>query len=130
MRPPESQTTPTKGNIQNKIDQLEELVVALMNKLNTPQQSEEVHATLESTHEPATQSRLHVRDLRLSESDTSVEQALSDTFGRMTVQNKEIKYVDSGHWTAILDGVSFTNSFGLAYFSTPRQKFPSIIFRP
>jgi hypothetical protein len=30
---------------------------------------------------------------------------LSSTFGRISITNSEINYVESAHWTAILDGV-------------------------
>jgi hypothetical protein len=41
-------------------------------------------------------------------SDTD-DSKLSETIGKISLDNAETKYVDSAHWTAILDGVSTSN---------------------
>lgn len=39
--------------------------------------------------------------------DQPPAEALTETFGRITLENAEAKYVDSTHWSAILDGVCY-----------------------
>ncbi|KAF4536106.1 uncharacterized protein LTHEOB_1867 [Lasiodiplodia theobromae] len=63
--------------IQARITQLENLVVTLMNAAPTPPKS-------------------------LSPLDT----ALSDSFGRISLENDETTYVSGDHWLAILDGIT------------------------
>ncbi|KAF4625058.1 hypothetical protein G7Y89_g13112 [Cudoniella acicularis] len=94
---------PSTG-IQNKINQLEGLVVSLMASLNS-KQSDEVetggNAFLRKPEVAFTEDQVNV-----SGTESDVQSKLSDTFGRISLENAEMKYVDGAHWTAILDGIA------------------------
>ncbi|KAH8683132.1 hypothetical protein BGZ60DRAFT_212877 [Tricladium varicosporioides] len=86
------------NNIQNKINQLEGLVVSLMGTLNSRQ-----------TDSPKIASEQIISPdypILGPKDDQPPAEALAETFGRITLENAEAKYVDSTHWSAILDGIA------------------------
>lgn len=64
--------------MQDRITQLESLVRTLMNNTIATRPTDQI------ARDPA---------------------QLSDDFGRISLENTETSYVESAHWTAILDGV-------------------------
>lgn len=90
------------SNIQNKISQLEDMVVSLMAKVLA---SKGVQQPPELKNDTKEKMQLEVMEF---ESDNP--ESLADNFGRITLENTGTKYVDNAHWTAILDGVSVLSS--------------------
>ena len=76
-----------------------------MGTLNASKQTEQQRvASVETTSPSASQKSVLTPQ---SDADDQLDQIkLSETSGRMTLENAETKYVHSSHWTAILDGVS------------------------
>jgi hypothetical protein len=62
------------ANIQDRLGQLEKLVMDTLSAAKPSNPSEDVSQ-------------------------------LASSFGRMSIKNSEVRYVESAHWTAILDGV-------------------------
>ncbi|GME31802.1 uncharacterized protein LTHEOB_1867 [Neofusicoccum parvum] len=70
--------------MQDRINQLEGLVVTLMNSVN-----------VKPSPTPALPTALNAQDTELS-----------DSFGRISLENDETRYVSGDHWIAILDGIA------------------------
>ena len=96
----------TSTNVQDRVKQLEEVVVSLMVKLNASNQVR-VAEDQAKENEAVTQalSRLQGEQGDTTLSD-SYQPSLSDTFGRISLENRETSYVGSAHWTAILDSIA------------------------
>ncbi|CAG8982226.1 hypothetical protein HYALB_00014052 [Hymenoscyphus albidus] len=92
-----SQST-QNSQIQNKISQLEELVVSLMGSLNATKAVQPPPNSIEPTGE--------IERSGSAETHVLNQESLADNFGRITLENAGTKYVDNTHWTAILDGIS------------------------
>lgn len=91
------QSTPSK--IQDRINQLEKLVISLMNTLKTKESESKIESP-----EPASKFLLGA-ETRPTNFEAHSQTPLADTFGRISLENAETSYVGSAHWMAILDGV-------------------------
>ncbi|KAK9433076.1 fungal-specific transcription factor domain-containing protein [Lipomyces doorenjongii] len=91
-------------SIHDRIGQLESLVISLMSNANVAKstyvQSNETHS---STNFLSLVNEHEVDGDKLSEDPPS---QFSDSFGRISLENSETTYVESAHWTAILDGIA------------------------
>jgi hypothetical protein len=99
---------PSRGNhsnIQNKVNQLEELVVSLMGALNGSKEAE-LPQFAPASLAPTTAIYKEQVSVRPTSARDFEDENLAVSFGRMTVEDAATKYVDSAHWTAILQGVS------------------------
>lgn len=85
--------------MQERIGQLEKLVVSFM-KTTKPANDINV-ATNGLSKIPRSNDAQDVSE--------TAESQLSDSFGRISLENAETTYVESAHWTAILDGVRHLN---------------------
>lgn len=95
------------AGIQDRIDQLERLVISLMSALNAAKSTDPISTDPISTETHGLQKLSssvaeHEVDGNMLPQDPSL---LSDSFGRISLENAETSYVESAHWTAILDGV-------------------------
>ena len=95
--PPQSST-----NLQDRVNQLEEIVVNLMVKFNA---SSQVGGAKETEVVPQAVTWLQGEQAGNGLAD-SCQPAMSDTFGRISLENHETSYVSSAHWTAILDSIA------------------------
>lgn len=94
-------------SIQDRISQLEGLVISLMSTINAKESSLETGypgKSLTSTNENQTEA---------TKQEAEPQNRLPDTFGRISLENAETSYVGSAHWIAILDGVC--TSFHIAF---------------
>jgi hypothetical protein len=74
-----------------------------MSTLNANKQAEQQRAaSVEST----SSGYVAIKEQISSPQSDAEDSNLTDTFGKISLDNAETKYVDSAHWTAILDGVS------------------------
>ena len=89
-------------NLQERINQLEEIVVSLMVRFNA---SSQVGAAKETEVTPQATTWFQAEQARNGLVD-SCQPSLSDTFGRISLENHETSYVGSAHWTAILDSIT------------------------
>lgn len=95
------------SGISTKINQLEQLVVSLMKTLDTTKQAEQQRAaSVETTSSGNTGPIESQEPVSSPISNADDESNLEETFGRIALENSETKFVNSVHWTAILDGVS------------------------
>jgi hypothetical protein len=77
-------------NLPDRISQIEDLVTALMNSANKPPENQITPDPVpEKTAEPHAQNGIPI----------------TDNFGRISLEKSETTYVESTHWTAILDEV-------------------------
>ncbi|KAG9239362.1 hypothetical protein BJ875DRAFT_188438 [Amylocarpus encephaloides] len=91
------------GNIQNKINQLEGLVISLMSSLNASKGADSKSSDIETAVPPK---RVNESIHASGNLEKLEEGKLSDTFGRITLEKARTTYVDSNHWTSVLDGIS------------------------
>lgn len=83
--------------MQNRIGQLEKLVVELMgNMKESTASSSNSMASVDTTSPPADFTHVDY---------TEDATQLDDRFGRISLGNSGTKYVENDHWSAILDGV-------------------------
>ncbi|KAK9244839.1 fungal-specific transcription factor domain-containing protein [Lipomyces tetrasporus] len=90
------------ASIQDRIGQLERLVISLMN-LNAAKPTDQIPANAHGSSKlssPVTENGVNGNALPQDPSQ------LSDSFGRISLENSETSYVESAHWTAILDGIA------------------------
>ena len=93
-------------NVQERVKQLEEVVVSLMVKLNASNQvgpAQDYAKENEVVRQALTRLQGEQAKMTLSE---SYQSSMSDTFGRISLENHETSYVGSAHWTAILDSIA------------------------
>ena len=107
----QSQLRPaSSASIQDRIGQLESLVISLMSTLNvatpTYQLSTETHGS------PEFSSSVNEHEVDWNKLPEDLSQ-LSESFGRISLKNAETSYVESAHWTAILDGVCRVRLFAV-----------------
>ena len=88
------------GTVQDRINQLEKQVISLMTSLHAAKQSGGPTPKEESSSQSESKSPPSEDDEDLFAGDQ-----LSDEFGRISLEGTETTYVESGHWTAILDQV-------------------------
>jgi hypothetical protein len=82
-------THPLDTNLHDRIEQLEKLVLALASSNSTP---------------TADKLSLHVPDDRSA--STSSPEDLASNLGRINIDDEQTSYVESTHWTSILDGIT------------------------
>ena len=94
------------NGLQDRINQLENLVVSLMGTADANK------GTLQSGHgETGARSLENMSALvdpnhtEASEWETVDQHHVAETFGRISLENAETNYVGGAHWIAILDGV-------------------------
>ena len=87
----------TNASAQARIGQLEALVLSLMNRLKGQASTETQDVAKDS-------SPRHMSDYK---GDTLLDDPsqLSESLGRISLDNSGTSYVEGSHWTAILDGV-------------------------
>ena len=78
------------------------MVVSLMVKFNAPSQG---GGAKETELTPQAMTWLQGEQARNALAD-SYQSSMSDTFGRISLENHETSYVGSAHWTAILDSIT------------------------
>ena len=91
--------------------QLERLVISLRNALN------EAKPTNHISDERHGSPKLSSLGIEYEEQGDDLPQgppALSDSFGRISLENPGTSYVGSEHWTALLDEVTNFQSFAVA----------------
>lgn len=104
----------SSAGIQDRISQLEGLVISLMSSLNAAQQVERVGKNSSEAESSGALLPLDVENhVEAAISETDDQTQLSNTFGRISLENAETSYVGSAHWAAILDGVSVSHSVPL-----------------
>ncbi|RDL35368.1 uncharacterized protein BP5553_07299 [Venustampulla echinocandica] len=99
----------SSGSIQKKINQLENLVVSLMATLNTAKQAEESRENSVVETPPPREDFVAATVEEVSLADGFEGDSMSkfsDSFGKISLEDSGMKYVEGGHWTAILDGIS------------------------
>jgi len=74
-----------------------------MSTLNASKQAEQQRA---ASVEPTSSGYVTIKEQVSTPQSDGDDGKLSETFGKISLDNAETKYVDSAHWTAILDGVS------------------------
>lgn len=85
-----------------------------MSSLNAAQQVERVRKNSSEAESSGTLLPLDVENhVEAAISETDDQTQLSNTFGRISLENAETSYVGSAHWAAILDGVSVSHSVPL-----------------
>lgn len=97
------------SNVQDRIAQLEKLVISLTSTLNTATRTESISSNNSIPHaEIFAAARNSVEPINRTGSSELFQtpSSLSDSFGRISLENAETNYVDAAHWTAILDGIS------------------------
>ena len=100
--------------IQDRISQLEGLVISLMSSLNAAQQVERVGKKSGDAESSGVLLPLDVENpVEEAILETDDQTQLSNSFGRISMENAETSYVGSAHWAAILDGVSVSHSVPL-----------------
>ncbi|PVH70209.1 hypothetical protein DL98DRAFT_661284 [Cadophora sp. DSE1049] len=91
-------------NVQDKINQLEGLVVSLIRTMKgDAPPGVNGHAGAAASANIRTMSS---SELRTESLDLDHDPQIMDTFGRISLENSETSYVDGGHWKAILDGIA------------------------
>lgn len=95
----------SQRDVQSQISHLEELVVSLMNKSRAPGSTTKVDTAKESSsHNTASPNfELTMTDDQWTEV-TGVKNA-TESFGMINIKDNHSNYVESSHWTAILDNV-------------------------
>ncbi|MCJ1473064.1 hypothetical protein MMC13_001713 [Lambiella insularis] len=83
--------TPAPASMQQRITQLENLVLSMNHSQHPPR--------LDASEFPDTPDSLQSH-LPSSHSDTT------DSFGHLSLEEAEVSYVGSNHWTALLDGIA------------------------
>lgn len=97
--------------MQNRIGQLEKLVVELMSNVSTAAVNvQQVPSTNGTNGSASTTAPLVVNELDVPEEPLELQ--LTDNFGRISLKNTSTSYVEADHWSAILDGVG--SSLGLS----------------
>jgi hypothetical protein len=95
------------SNVQDRIAQLEKLVISLTSTLNTVTRTESVSS--DNSIAPAeTLAATGIQEpIKEIYRNGSLEPSsnLANSFGRITLDNAETSYVDGAHWTSILDSV-------------------------
>jgi hypothetical protein len=88
-------------NMHDRIGQLEALVTSLMDSLHKTRSSARYSDSCDLL-EPLPAFATHQADaMRLYEGSSR----LANSFGRLSLENAETSYVESAHWSAILDEV-------------------------
>lgn len=96
--------SPQSGSsVQDRINQLEALVLTLMH----------------STHQKPPQSASGA-----SKNANELDAELSDSFGRISLENDETRYVSGDHWISILEGVRYASLFS-PYSTNDPIRLPS-----
>ena len=90
------------AGVQDRIHQLEKSVVSLASMLNVTKQAPQSSTTsaTENVVAAVSQNQAGSPDL-----DADYHAQIPAAFGRISLENAETSYVDSTHWTAILDSV-------------------------
>jgi len=91
------QQTPNATTMQNRIGQLEKLVVELMENMQQ-RETESTDSTASVVASSVSSDFSHV-------DYTQDPFQLDDRFGRISLGNPGTKYVEDNHWSSILDGV-------------------------
>jgi hypothetical protein len=87
--------------IQDKVSQLEDLVLSLMSRINATKAAD-------MTSESYGGSSIEESDSITNNKIVPIEEALvSENFGRIRLDSAETSYIGSDHWMAILDGVCY-----------------------
>lgn len=96
-----SQARPSiPSNVQDRIGELERLVTSLISAANTPIPDQKDIENPVQTLSPSS-----VQKESLESSQYKIPSRFSDGLGRISLESTETRYVESVHWTAILDGV-------------------------
>ena len=95
------------SNVQDRVEQLESLVVSMMSKVGAGKPNDNVPvAKLEAQSILPLNSESESIENLLPQYSSSIPDS-----GRISLESAETSYVDSAHWAAILDGVSIFLSF-------------------
>lgn len=97
------------SNVQDRIAQLEKLVISLTSTLNTVTRAESNSSDNSIAAEVNVATGALAEDFYETKSSESphISSILADSFGRISLDNAETNYVDGAHWTSILDGACF-----------------------
>lgn len=90
--------------MQNRIGQLEKLVVELMSNVFTSASNAQHIPPASGTNGSSSATPPLVVD-GLDIPEEPLELQLTDNFGRISLKNTSTSYVEADHWSAILDGV-------------------------
>lgn len=96
--PPPTADAKAPHNVHDRIDQLEKLVTSLMGAKNGD------HAPGDVTSPPAFSNHSYTS----VHSDESQDTEIPGNPDRVKLDSDATSYTNSGHWTSILDGVSFS----------------------
>lgn len=107
-RSPQSSAT----RIQDRISQLEGLVISLMSTLDAKE------SFLKTGHPEKSFTPANQNQAEVTESETDPQTRLPDTFGRISLENAQTSYVGSAHWIAILDSVCTFRTKSLSLFES------------
>lgn len=96
-------------NIQDRIGQLERLVTSLISTPNSPAPiAHETRSSIQALSPAISQQGSD------QSSQSKISSRFSDSLGHVSLESTETGYVESIHWTTILDGVSVT--FSMIYY--------------
>lgn len=87
--------------MQERIGQLENLVMTLKTNLHAERPGPVSNTPTPGASPPYDNEQVEVQPFNQSEQ-------ITESIGRINLENDGAKFVESAHWTAILDGVSFT----------------------
>lgn len=94
-----------QATIQSRISQLEELILNLMNQTNARISGQRNESIEFATNDgPGTWPRRNTGSSGRESPGWTPDQ-VSDRLGHINLADNETTYVDSAHWTALLDGV-------------------------
>jgi hypothetical protein len=102
VRRPKIPQATTSNQLQDRIGQLEQLVTSLANKPDSAQPTSQISTGTEGSTRPGL---LLVLDDKSSSLRFTSPSQYSGRAGRINFSRTETTYVESGHWTSILDGV-------------------------
>ncbi|KAI0436241.1 fungal-specific transcription factor domain-containing protein [Xylaria telfairii] len=98
-----SQTSKHPGRSQDRIQQLEDLVIKLMHTTSTATSALQLQPAASVSHPYAASEDTQATAIEGEEIPDNVS---SSDYGAIKLNNKEGTYVSSEHWAAILDGIS------------------------
>lgn len=107
---------PATVNLPDRITQLESLVKSLMENINNPEKEtrpEQLQQEPQQLPQPRAQSPSAAVQEQSTESSPQDSTPLGDSFGRISLEKSETTYVESIHWTAILDEVRLLLPFSV-----------------
>jgi hypothetical protein len=98
-------TNHAQRDVQSQISHLEELVVSLMNKSRAAGSGAKAETSQQKSNNDTASPKFELNTTEDQWTEINGIKNATESFGMINIEDNQSNYVESSHWTAILDNV-------------------------